>query len=92
MFHVPSNGALVEEAIVVHEPPPVGRSSYVTDAKPEPASDVAALSGTDEPPTVEAGAGAVSEPLGAVLSTRRSVRTALVPVLPMPSVATTRKS
>src|SRR5262249_61895624 len=78
--------------MVVNEPPPVGRISYRTDATPEAESDVEAWSGTAEPPTMAPAVGAVSEPEGGVLSTRRFATTALVPVLPVPSVATTRKS
>src|SRR5256714_7879547 len=86
------NGALEDVAIWVNEPPPVGRSSYLTDATPEPVSDTDVLSVTCVPPTVALAAGAVSDPDGAVLSMRTFARIGLVPVWPVPSVATTRKS
>ena len=51
-----------------------------------------ALSATLEPPTVAPAPGAVIEPEGAVLSIRMFAWIGLVPVWPLPSVATTRKS
>jgi hypothetical protein len=89
---LPSNGADVDVDTVVNEPPLVGRTSYFTDATPEPPSAAEDESWTFGPPTVAPDAGAVSEPVGGVLSTRTFDRTALVPVLPLPSVATTRRS
>jgi hypothetical protein len=44
------------------------------------------------PPTVAPAVGAVSEPVGAVLSMRTFGRSGLVPIWPVPSVATARKS
>src|SRR5205085_1874635 len=60
-------------------------------ATPVPESAAVAPSAIDGPPTVAPAAGAVSDAVGAVLSTR-AVRTALRPMLPETSVATARTS
>ena len=58
----------------------------------EPPSEYEPLSATLVPPTVAPLAGVVSDPAGNVLSTRRFERMGLVPVWPVWSVATARKS
>src|SRR5919201_2943879 len=76
----------------VHEPPPAGRSWKGTAATPGPEpSSAEAETGMLGPPTTEPPVGAVSAPVGAVLSTSEA-RTGLVPTLPEPSVATARRS
>ncbi len=67
------------------------RQRKATEATPEPLSVAVATSCTAGPPTVALNAGWVSEPDGSALSTV-TVTTALVPVLPLPSTATARRS
>ncbi len=66
-------------------------TSNATETTPEPESAAFAASCTAGPPTTAPPAGAVTDPVGSVLSTR-AVRAALVPELPPPSVAIARRS
>ena len=76
----------------VYGPLPALRNWKVTPVTPEPEpSSAEAETGVLGPPTTVPPEGAVSDPVGAVLSTRE-VRTWLVPTLPEPSVATARRS
>jgi hypothetical protein len=63
----------------------------MTPAMPEPPVSDAVASTETTPPTVAPSAGAVSDPDGTVLSTRK-FRTGLAPGLPDPSTATARSS
>ena len=63
----------------------------MTVLTPEPASEADAVSVVESVPSVSPAAGAVSEPLGTVLSIR-IVRVALVPVLLVASLASARRS
>ena len=89
--HVAENGELESLAMSPKPPPPDTRACQVTDATPEPPSEPVAASGTAEPPTVAPPPGAVSRPLGSVLSTR-VVAMPLVPELPPASTAIARSS
>jgi hypothetical protein len=88
---VAAYGCAVSLAIVFQGPTPL-RYSNRTDATPAPdPSEAVAVSVTVGPPTTSAGAGVVSEPLGAVLSIL-ALRVWLTPVFPEASVAIARKS
>ena len=78
-------------AIVVHVPAPAGERCSAADATPDPASAELADTVTD-PRTMALVAGDVSEPVGAVLSTRTLLTVADVVELPALSVVTTRRS
>ena len=86
--HVASYGAVVSLATTLKVPEPKSLTSHSTSVTPEPATSAAmAASATAEPPTVAPVAGAVTLPVGCVRSTR-TMRGALVEMLPPPSVAT----
>ncbi len=63
----------------------------MAEATPEPPSEADAVSVNAAVLSVSPSSGAVSEPLGAVLS-MRTVRVALVPVLPLASLESARRS
>src|SRR5260370_41330471 len=74
----------------VNGPAPAARYWYVTLPTPVPASAAVEASATDGPPTVAFAAGCVSAPVGPVLSI--VIVLLLLPWLPPPSVAVTRRS
>ncbi len=76
----------------VQTPPPAGERWNCAFATPEPPSAESEETVTALPVTLVEAAGAVSEPVGFVLSTRTFVMSAEVKVLPTLSVVITRKS
>ena len=80
---------VADEQAFVHAPAGETRYWYWTDARPLPASAAVEASVT-EPERFAASAVIVA--VGAVLSIRREVTAAEVPVLATPSIATARKS
>src|SRR5215210_4206616 len=74
----------------VQVPPPAARRSNRTDATPEPASAESDATATDGPRTAAPPAGAVSEPVGAAVSTTHVCEAGVGSVLPAASVARTR--
>ncbi len=76
----------------VQTPPPAGERWNCAFATPEPPSAELEETVTAAPRTLALAAGAVTEPVGFVLSTRTLVTSALVNVLPALSVVTTRRS
>ncbi len=76
-------------AIVVQAPPPAGRRWNSAESTPEPVSAESEETVTELPPRTEASAGAVSEPVGFVLSTS-TPWTAESSELPALSVTRTR--
>ncbi len=76
----------------VQTPAPAGLRWNWALATPEPPSAEFELTVTAFPRTLAEAAGAVSEPVGFVLSTRTFVTSAEVNVLPALSVVTTRRS
>ncbi len=78
-------------AVAAQVPAPAGLRSKVTVATPEPPSAESLVSVTGATPSLAAFAGAVTEPVGAVLSTR-TVIAEDVKVFPALSVVVTRTS
>ena len=76
----------------VQTPAPAGERWNCAFATPEPPSAEFELTVTAAPPTFALAAGAVTEPVGFVLSTRTFVISAEVKVLPALSVVITRRS
>ena len=76
-------------SMVVQGPPPAGRRWNSAVATPEPASAESEETVTEAPPSTAASAGAVSDPVGFVLSTTTSW-IAESSVLPARSVTRTR--
>jgi hypothetical protein len=77
--------------VAVHVPAPAGLRSKTTVATPEPASAESPVSATGATPISAPLAGAVTEPVGLVLSTRIEI-VADVKALPALSVVVTRRS
>ena len=77
--------------VAVQEPAPAGLRSKTTVATPDPASAELLVRATGETPISAPFAGAVTLPVGAVLSTR-TVTEPDVNELPALSVVTTRRS
>ena len=78
--------------IVVQTPAPAGERWNAAEATPEPPSAELEETVTAAPRTLALAAGAVTEPVGFVLSTRTLVTRAEVKVLPTLSVVITRRS
>ncbi len=79
-------------AIVVQVPAPAGERWKSAEATPEPPSAELEETVTAAPRTLAEAAGAVTEPVGFVLSTRTLVTSAEVKLLPTLSVVITRRS
>ena len=79
------------DGVAVQVPAPAGERWKTTVSRPEPASAELLVSETGGTPISAPLAGAVTEPVGRVLSTR-TVTVAEVKVLPALSVVTTRRS
>ena len=77
--------------IAVQEPPPAGLRSKRTESTPEPPVSAEFEETEIVPRTAAPSAGAVSEPVGFVLSTV-TVRSADVKLFPASSVVTARRS
>ena len=90
MSNAHENGELDDVQAVVHVEPELSLYSYWTDATPLPRCRPAVEASVTEPPRFAAGAVIVT--VGSVLSTRRAVTGAEVPVRPTLSVAIARKS
>src|SRR5262249_27917858 len=84
-------GAAESTATSTKAPPPRGRYWKVTAATPEPESSAVAVSVAGPVGSEAPADGAVSVPVGGVLSTRTE-RTALAPALPVASIAIARRS
>ncbi len=76
----------------VQTPPPAGERWNWAFATPEPPSAELEETVTAFPRTLAEAAGAVTEPVGFVLSTRTLVTSAEVKLFPTLSVVTTRRS
>ncbi len=79
-------------SIAVQEPTPAGRLSKRTESTPEPLGSEAVTETATVPDTRAPSDGALSEPVGLVLSTRRLATVAEVVWLPALSVTVTRRS
>ena len=79
-------------AIVVHVPVPAGERWKTAEAMPEPESLELEDTLTAAPETLDPDEGAVSDPVGAVLSTRTLTTVGDVELLPTLSEVTTRRS
>ena len=91
MSQLTEYGELASEAIELQVPAPAGERWKSAEATPEVASPELEETLTLEPRRLAAAAGAVTEPVGLVLSTV-TVRVALAKELPALSVVTTRRS
>ena len=85
-------GDVASVASAVQTPERCTEYSNAAEATPEPESAELEDTVTAEPVTFALAAGAVIEPVGAVLSIRKFVIVAEVNVLPTLSVVTTRRS